>query len=238
MLSSSFLLLDTLSFFFYFVSCYVSLFKNRWFWKKIRRQSHNRISLRKIEFHDQFQKIDFSWKSQHLGSRGPTRCQQPLWGSLGTSRRHFWPLWKNRFFEIFRIFLAGRVGFQNFRFWPPDPQKVDGTCPTQHFLTSWGSGEYVGSPVGHHRAGIRPLGPDLLQNSDHRLRWHFGGHATRSRPIFEIVPMRQRFFDFRISKNLSKAISHRNLSVGKPRAISHRQRPQLKRSAPPPQPFL
>ena len=59
-------------------------------------------------------------------------------------------------------FLAVGVGLQNFSFGPPDPPKVDQTCPTQHFSASWGSGEYVRSLAGHLRAGFRPLRPGFL----------------------------------------------------------------------------
>ena len=34
------------------------------------------------------------------------------------------------------------VGLLNIVFSPADPPKVDETCPTQHFLESWASGEY------------------------------------------------------------------------------------------------
>ena len=95
----------------------------------------------------------------------------PLW-------KPFWTSLKKSISKIFHgfceIFVAVGVGLQNFGFWPADPPKVDGTCPTQYFWTSWGSGEYVGSPVGHHRAGLPPLRPGFLKNSDHRLRCHFG----------------------------------------------------------------
>ena len=126
-----------------------------------------------------------------ITSRGPLRPPEWLWTPSWTLRSHFGPLWKNRFFwffSIFQDFLAGRVGLQNSGFWPVDPPKVDQTCPTQHFRTSWVTLEYLRSLVDHRRAGFRPLSPDFLKSPEHHLRWHFGGHATTSRSILEIVP--------------------------------------------------
>ena len=95
---------------------------------------------------------------------------------------------KKRNFSDFSRFFARWSWFAKFQFLAR--RKVDRTCPTQHFLTSWGSGEYVGSRVGHHRAGLRPLRPGFLKFPDRRLRCHFGfwGPVTWSRPRFRNCP--------------------------------------------------
>ena len=118
-------------------------------------------------------------------------------GVIGDLQEPFLTFKKNRFFEIFSIFprfLAGRVGLQNFSFWPAEPPKVDETCPTQHFSASWASGEYVRSLVGHHRGGSQPLIPRFPEKSRpsptvtfwrpcHPV-WAGFGNSTGAREVF------------------------------------------------------
>ena len=139
-------------------------------------------------FQKKNQKI-FFFLSKKFTSGGPQGCSQPLWGSVGTYRSLFWPFRKKRFFDffsIFQLFLAGYVGLQNFGFGPTYPPKVNKTCSTQHFLTSWVSGDYVRTLVDHHRDSFGPLCLGFLFSPEDRLRWHFGGHTTQSGSILDL----------------------------------------------------